>query len=261
MRNVSERPVRWSLWDVTQLDCAIQSACRMTIPLNASSRFPSGFDVLYGPRDNPQWRTGDSTVFTVEYSRALGKVALDSYAGWIAFSDGEWALLQQFDAQPGQDYPDGGATVEVWTQGPGVAAGVDFSQPQLRGEFMEMEVLGPLQRLSTGEQASADLSWAACRCPGDRIVDASAAGCASAPLRVERRGETSHITGTFGVFAPGQAQLRVQGTGQVLITREAGPLQPVVLDDDIAAPGGVRLELVMGDGAAGKLAEVEVSQH
>ena len=117
MRNVSERPVRWSLWDVTQLDCAIQSACRMTIPLNASSRFPSGFDVLYGPRDNPQWRTGDSTVFTVEYSRALGKVALDSYAGWIAFSDGEWALLQQFDAQPGQDYPDGGATVEVWTQG------------------------------------------------------------------------------------------------------------------------------------------------
>jgi hypothetical protein len=258
MRNVSDRPVRWSLWDVTQFDCAIQSVCRMTIPLNPFSRFPDGYDVLYGPRDNPQWRSDDPAVFTVEYARALGKVALDSQAGWIAFSDGEWALLHQFEVQPAADYPDGGATVEVWTQGPGVAAGVDFSQPQLRGEFMEMEVLAPLERLLPGEEASADLIWVACRCPGDRIVGATQAGCVSAPLRVERRGEISHVTGTFGVFMPGEAQLRVQETGSVLIARAAGPLQPVVLDDDIAVPGGVRLELVMGDSAAGKLADVEV---
>jgi hypothetical protein len=260
MQNMSNRPVRWSLWDVTQLDCAVQSICRISIPLNPSSRFPNGYRVLYGRSDNPQWRTDDSALFTVEYARALGKVALDSQAGWIAFSDGEWALLHQFVVRPGRDYPDGGATVEVWTQGPGIAAGVDFGQPQLGDEFMEMEVLEPLQRLAPGEQATGDLVWAACRCPGGRVVEATAAGCVSRPLRVDRRGYKSHVSGTFGVFAPGQAHLRVQETGEVLISRAAGPLQPVVLDEDVAVPGGVRLELIMVGRAPGRIAEVEVSK-
>jgi Domain of unknown function (DUF4380) len=259
MRNLSNRAVRWSLWDVTQLDCAIESSCRMSTPLNQSSCFPGGYSVLYGPRDNAQWRIDRPGVFSVEYARALGKVALDSQAGWIAFSDGEWALLHQFEVEPGGDYPDGGATVEVWTQGPGVAAGVDFGQPQLRGEFMEMEVLGPLQRLSPGEQASADLIWSACRCPGG-VVDATTAGCVSDPLRVEPHGETCHVTGTFGVFAPGRAQLRIKGTANVLIDRVAGPLQPVVLDDEIAVPRGAALELVVVGNVSGQIAGVEVSK-
>src|SRR5205085_2335542 len=137
--------------------------------LNPASRFSHGYNVLYGARDNPQWCT-DSSNFRAKYAGLLGKVGLDSQSGWVAFNDDDWVFIHQFDVQPGATYPDGGATVEIWTHGPGIAAGVDFGQAQLRGEFMEMEVLGPLQPLMPGEQTSADLVWAACRCPGP-IVD------------------------------------------------------------------------------------------
>jgi len=265
MRNASDHPVRWSLWDVTQLDCgngrgAPRPDCHISIPFNPASRFPDGYVVLYGPHDNAQWRTERSPVFGVEYAGALGKVGLDSQAGWVAFSDGEWALLHQFDVDAGADYPDCGATVEVWTHGPGVAAGVDFGQEQLRGEFMEMEVLGPFESLSPGEQASADITWAACRCPGP-ILDATPAGCVGTSLKVVRQGDTSHVRGTFGIFTPGVVQLRQQESSRVLLERRAGPQEPVAIDDDIALARGA-LELVALDrtGAlSGRIAEAEVT--
>ena len=188
MRNVSARPVRWSLWDVTQLDCStdprgVRPGCRMTIPLNPVSNMPGGYGVLYGPADNLQWRTDRSGLLdVVAYAGELGKVGLDSQAGWVAFTDssGDWVFAHQFSVTPGAEYPDAGATVEVWTQGPGVAAGVDFSQDHLRGLFMEMEVLGPLIDLAPDAVSSMDLVWAACRCPGP-ISDITRYGAYTVP--------------------------------------------------------------------------------
>jgi hypothetical protein len=237
MRNVSDRPVRWSLWDVTQLECANRATCRMTVPLNPASRFPGGYQVMVGDADNPQWRTDDPTLFRVEYARQLGKVGLDSQAGWIAFSDGEWVFVHQFEVVPGAAYPDGGATVEVWTHGPGILDGVDFSQEHLRGELMEMEVLGPMVTIAPGEEASADLVWATCRCPGP-IVDVTEKHCTSQRLVVEHRGGAAHVRASFGFFQPTRVQLRDRSSGQVLLEREAGPLAPLKLDDDIRAPDG-----------------------
>jgi hypothetical protein len=107
MRNMSDCPVRWSLWDVTQLDCGdgrggVRPGCHVRVPLNPASRFPGGYAVLYGPPDNPQWRTDGPGLFEVGYAGALGKVGLDSRAGWVAFGDGEWALLHQFAVRPGR---------------------------------------------------------------------------------------------------------------------------------------------------------------
>jgi hypothetical protein len=89
MRNLSDRHVRWSLWDVTQLDCgdgrgAVRPGCYMSVPLNPASWFPGGYLVLYGPPDNPQWRTDLPELFGIEYAGALGKVGLDSQARWAA---------------------------------------------------------------------------------------------------------------------------------------------------------------------------------
>jgi len=263
MRNVSDRQVRWSLWDVTQLECgdgrgAVRPGCRMSIPVHPSSRFAQGFSVLYGPADNMQWRTDDPSVFGIEYAGMLGKVGLDSQAGWVAFNDDSWTFLHQFEVDPAASYPDGGATVEVWTQGPGTAAGIDFDQAQLHGQFMEMEVLGPLVGLAPGEQASADLVWAACRCPGP-IVDATAVGCTTQRLKVVRHGRGAHVWGTFGVFAPGRAQLREIGSARVLLDVPAGPLAPLRLDQTIDSPDGP-LELVALDTAGaetGRIAQAE----
>jgi hypothetical protein len=264
MRNVSDRAVRWSLWDVTQLECgdgrgAVRPHCRMSIPVNSVSRFEHGFSVLYGADDNLQWRTDDPSVFGVEYAGMLGKVGLDSQAGWVAFSDDQWTFLHQFEVDLAASYPDGGATVEVWTHGPGIAAGVDFGGEQLRGQFMEMEVLGPLVDLAPGEQASADLVWSACRCPGP-IVDTTAVGCTAQRLEVVRHGPGAHVQGTFGVFTPGRAQLREIGSPRALLDVPAGPLAPLCLDQDIDSADGL-LELVALDtsgAVTGRIAQVEL---
>jgi hypothetical protein len=270
MRNVSNRNVRWSLWDVTQLDCAteqrtVRPGCWMTIPVNATSRFAGGFEVLYGPADNPQWRMDRAPVFGVEYAGALGKVGLDSQAGWVAYSDpgGDWVLVHQFSVVAGAPYPDAGATIEVWTHGPGVAAGVDFDQDHLRGHFMEMEVLGPLVDLAPGAESSADLVWAACRCPGP-IVDVTRAGCTGRSLQLQRLGDAWHVRGGFGVFAPGHVQLRALGSSTTLLERPAGPLEPIILDDDIALPqksAGAELVAFDTTGAAAPIARAEVRKQ
>src|SRR5205085_2048239 len=88
----------------------------------------------------------------------LGKVSLDASAGWAAFSDGDgdWVFAQRFVYHPDQEYPDNGASVEIWSQGPGVAAGVDFSRPDWLMYFLELEILGPLVTLRPGEPPHLD---------------------------------------------------------------------------------------------------------
>ena len=262
MRNVSQRRVRWSLWDVTQLECAapngsIRAGCWMTIPLNSTSRYPDGYAVLYGASDNPQWRTEHRGLFGIEYAGALGKVGLDSQAGWVAFCDtgDEWMFAHRFSVEPEAQYPDDGATVEVWTQGPGIAAGVDFGQARLGGQFMEMEVLGPLVDLAPGDASSADLEWAVCRCPGP-ILDVGAAGCTAEPLRLERRGESWRVSGTFGVFVPGRAVL--QSGGHVVLERTVNPFSALRLDDAVSLPdtrAPITLDLVDTSGSTWPLAK------
>src|SRR5439155_6264554 len=152
MHNVSDRTVRWSLWEVVQLDCGLQTAggepqprrdCRAYVPTNPRSRYPRGYEVTYGDPHNPQWQTVDEGLFEARYRGRLGKVSLDASAGWAAFSDGDgdWLFAQRFAYHPDQEYPDNGASVEIWSQGPGVAAGADFSRPDWLMYFLELEIL------------------------------------------------------------------------------------------------------------------------
>jgi len=252
MRNVSHRPVRWSLWDVTQLACGqidaagrddVRPGCRIYLPVSVSGE---GYSVLYGPEDSPQFRLAEPGLLVVDYAAALGKIGADDRAGWVAFADadgdgdGDWVLAHQFAYHEGLEYPDGGVSVEVWTHGPGVASGVDFSAPHLRDFFMEMEVLGPLVSLAPGASARETITWGACRCPGP-IRAVTAAGCVSQPLTVDQ----SRAQGVFGVFAPGQARLRDEA-GTLLASLAATPLAPLRLDVPVP-PDPRRLELVSVD--------------
>ena len=79
-----------------------------------------------------------------------------------------------------------------------------------------MEVLGPLVDLAPGGQATADLVWSVCRCPGP-IVDATAVSCTTQRLEAVRVGRGAHVRGTFGVFATGWAQLREIRAARVLL--------------------------------------------
>jgi hypothetical protein len=229
----------------------------MSIPLNPASTMRGGYTVFYGLADNPQWRRERPGLLDVEYAGLLGKVGLDSQAGWVAFNDagGDWVFTHQFSVTPGAEYPDTGSTVEVWTQGPGVAQGVDFSQEQLRGQLMEMEVLGPLVDLAPGESSSLDLVWAACRCPG-KIVDVTRYACCGRPLELRHHGDGWQVQGAWGVFESGRVQLRPLGESDVLLERSVSPMEPLILDHDVKLPArsaAVELVLVTGAGESVRL--------
>jgi hypothetical protein len=117
-RNIAQRTVRWSIWDVVQLAADMELAgggrchdpsCCVTTPVNPHSRFEKGFNVMFGAADNPQWQVQDS-LLRAEYRWQIGKVGLDSTAGWIAFHKGSQgrAFVARFPYVPDGEYPDGG---------------------------------------------------------------------------------------------------------------------------------------------------------
>ncbi len=161
-RNITERTVRWSIWDVVQLNAerrqpdgtmGADTQRVITAPANPNSAFPRGYRVLFGADDNPQWHVRDDGLFEASYLYHIGKVALDSPGDWVAFSSkgSDAAFIVSFDYQPGADYPDGGASVEVWTVGTGQVGNLSFEDTGIY--HMEAEVLSPMITLAPGRRA------------------------------------------------------------------------------------------------------------
>lgn len=209
-RNISARRIRWSIWDVVQLNAGRtlpgggsthDPSCTVTAPVAPNRRFARGFNVMFGADDNRQWQVADG-LFRAEYRWAIGKVGLDSRAGWIAFHHGseQAAFVERFAYVPGAEYPDDGATVECWTVGAGKVANLDYADSGIY--LMETEVLGPLTAIEPGAAATFALEWDACRCSG-AVVDVEPAGCAAEELVARMAGDTAHLTGSFGVFDAG----------------------------------------------------------
>lgn len=251
--NISDHPIRWSLWDVIQLRAERRSengllshepACTVTAPLNPHSRFPRGFNVMFGAEDNPQWQTdAEKGLFLAPYQWQIGKVGLDSLGGWIAFSHAAagYAFAERFTVDPGAEYPDQGATVEVWTVGAGRVG--NFNYEQNPAYLMEAEVLSPLRRIAPGAQTSFSFEWGTCRCTGP-VIAVSEAGCLSAPLSFERLSEGyARLTVSAGVFDAGHLELAgLDARQQVILRHPLGPVDPLAavhLDRVLQIPGQV----------------------
>ncbi len=246
-RNVSGRRIRWSIWDVVQLNAGRtlpdgsrthDPSCSVTAPVNPNSRFARGFNVMFGADDNPQWQVIDG-LFRADYQWAIGKVGLDSPAGWIAFHQAsqQAAFVEQFAYVPGGEYPDDGATVECWTVGAGKVANLDYADSGIY--LMETEVLGPLTDIEPGAAATFALEWGACRCAG-AVVDVEPAGCAAEKLVARMAGDTVHLTGSFGVFDAGQLIVAwLDAGGKELAsaaTQQVDPLSALDLDMLLTPP-------------------------
>lgn len=251
-RNAADRPIRWSIWDVAQLNAARRlpdgtlahdPACTVTVPLNPASRFPRGFNVMFGADDNPQWQTDSAHgLFRAPYLWHIGKVGLDSPAGWVAFFGGEagFAFVERFNYELGAEYPDDGATVEVWTVGAGQVGNLDFTGRAIY--HVETEVLSPLRTIAPGAATTFTLEWAACRLTGP-VVAVSEAGAAAVPLRAVRLGDDYvHLTGQLGVFDRGELRLVWLDTAGSALSvwprGQADPLGAVLLDRVAHLPRG-----------------------
>jgi hypothetical protein len=268
-RNISVRPVQWSIWDVVQLNAGrtlpdgsydYDPTCCITAPLNPKSRFPLGYNVMFGAASNPQWQVRDG-LFYAPYLWQIGKVGIDSPGGWIAFHHGSHrvAFVTRFSHWPGAEYPDDGATVECWTIGAGQVGNLDYEGTGIY--LMETEVLSPRHTILPGTTAGFALEWAACACGGP-VVDVQAGGCAAESLNVRWDVGAAHVRGRFGVFDAGE----LVATWHSPHALEAGrlslglvhPQEEVLLDAALAAPEGSIVELYViaeGDGRPRLLAQ------
>ncbi|MCB9125341.1 MAG: DUF4380 domain-containing protein [Caldilineaceae bacterium] len=272
-RNVSDRAVRWGIWDVVQLNAARtlsdgsrthDPTCTVTAPVNPQSRFARGFTVMFGADDNPQWQVGDG-LFRADYQWAIGKVGLDSPAGWIAFHQAsqQAAFIEQFAYVPGAAYPDEGATVECWTVGAGKVANLDYAESGIY--LMETEVLGPLTRIEPGATTTFAIEWGACRCTG-AVVDVQPGGCAATRLAARVTGNAVRLTGSFGVFDAGQLIVAwIDGAGQELANakvQRSDPLTALDVDTVLSPPStatGVEIRVRSDtDGKVRRLAEARL---
>jgi CubicO group peptidase (beta-lactamase class C family) len=121
------------------------------IPLEGKSRFPSKF-AIYEDRgvinvatkdDNIRERDGCLEILGPPRKPKLG---FDSYAGWLAYlAPGDLLFVKRFATFPDRVYNEAaGLTISVW-------------YPQ--GNRVELEPIGPRERLAPGEAASFTEEW------------------------------------------------------------------------------------------------------
>jgi hypothetical protein len=284
MTNVTDRPIQWGIWTVTQLDAGNSAGggwnpnWNTYLPFNAHSHFPRGYQVLFGSESNPEIQpSAVPGVLKLQYMWIVGKVGLDSSAGWLANVDGSngYVFVQKFASDPNAAYPDG-SSIELWTNGVGTieawARTVRMqTNPTDNPYIVESELIGPKVRLMPGQHSSFAYDWYSANIGGDfPILSCSDYGCSCQPLVAKRNEPEIRIDGRFGVFY--QARLGMEfldahgqpiGTATLLDT--ISPLHPLVLDSlAVSAPAdavAVRLVLYGLDlKRLGELGETAISQ-
>ncbi len=225
MVNVVDRPVRWGIWQVTQHAGHVKKKggpiawdprradVQAWSPLNPTSRYPKGYYVMFGPKDNPQFSVDASVassasvrLFRLGYRYRVGKVGSDNVAGWLAVTHQASGYLyaHTFPPEPNQEHPDG-ASVEFWASGPGQIELADKTVKMASDEplLIESEVLSPFARLRPGQQFSYATRLHLARGTGPVIAVTDA----GAELRPIRRCPTHGCMGQLAVFCDGRLQI------------------------------------------------------
>jgi hypothetical protein len=204
--------------------------------------------VLYGNANNPQFTIKDGLLQT-HYQRVVGKVGLDSAAGWVATVDGASGnvFVQRARYEADAEYPDG-ASVEIWTNGLGDLTAYGRTEqmsedPDVNPYVLESELLSPYAHLAPGESAEFIYDWYAANIgvKADQsypVLDCSNAGCVVEPFTISGEGQ---LRGRFGIFHEGYAAiefLQADGTCASLSTRltQVSPLLPLILGGHVCVP-------------------------
>ncbi len=258
--NISQRKITWSIWDVTQLPGLVDAGGQPTgkaqvfVPLSPNSRTETGYWTLPNQAETDQYRTVDSgRLLQVTYRKQTGKVFADSKAGWVAYVDDERGLtyVKRFEVNETAQYPDDGATVEVYTSG--------------KLPYLEMEVLSAPKELAPGESLSFGESWCVTRLNAP-VVDVTEVAAIRKRPSVEATEQGLRLSGEFGVFAAGQVKLILTDeNGEAVgapVTWAASPGDPVTLDQviqDVEGARGLAITLLSEAGEAlGTIAAVEL---
>lgn len=198
MTNVSDRTVSWGLWHLATVP--VNESVTVYVPVKDGD-----WHVIYGEKDNPQWQGVTDGIFQATYQQKVGKVGMKVTDGWAAWYDAEKELVYAliFPVSKGRTYPDNGSNFEIWANGAGTikANGQDVAyeySPETAN--MELEVMGPIERMSPGDTKALNVQWAACRASGVESVNEYGV--------VSRKPEyvDGHVKARYGTFYGGILQ-------------------------------------------------------
>ena len=161
IHNISQKTTEWCHWSRT---FAVGKGICL-IPLTSPSRFPKSY-VMYEQGslinmspDDPNIRVRDGYLEILGAPRKP-KLGFDSYAGVIAYlAPNDLLFVKKFATHPDRVYNEAaGLTVSVWYP---------------NGEMIELEPIGPRERLAPGQSAGFTEEWwlTEMKFPADRNVD------------------------------------------------------------------------------------------
>ena len=278
MRNVDTKARRWGIWAHTQLNGRDKSGTGHNpnlfayCLLNPRSLHPKGYWVMYGPPDNPSFKPEpENGMMVVRYLRQVGKIGVDSDAGWIAVVDGTdgFVFVQRFTFLPGRPYPDN-ATVEFWADGYGQASpdAKPVLSPMEPGYGLESEIIGPFERLEPGRSATFRYDWYAANAGGNfRVWDCNDWAVTCGPMSAVVENGRIKLGGRFGLFYVGRIELMLKDKEGRVVSKSSRPvhvtpLVPLVLENtDLGAgvkadPLATAAVLVLSDEKGNVLGEV-----
>jgi hypothetical protein len=156
IRNVGDRERTYAAWSLS----VMRPGGRAFVPLDvgALDAFDSVRRLLlwsYAEMDDPRYAFGNRLV-QIDHRRVAAppadaqgrrddesKIGVDSAQGWAAYLLGDTLYTKRFAHEAGRPYPDGGATIEIYSS----------------HEFLEVENLGPLTTIRPGEEIVSREDW------------------------------------------------------------------------------------------------------
>lgn len=202
MLNKGTSVLKHGIWDITQSDCSHNGVADtknfwVYFKKNPNSTLGGGkgyVQYMHEGTDNSQWRPDAAPgVFGVQYLKKTGKIGADCRAGWIAFIDQQdgYAYVKTFTYEDGKEYPDSGASVQVYTYN--------------NRNVTEVEVHGPLVSLSPNDSTKMVENWFCARSSGP-ANDVNDAGIITKRISAHQTADTLSIEGIYGVFYPGMVK-------------------------------------------------------
>jgi hypothetical protein len=278
-KNFTGHSITWSVQSVSQYNLSDATDPRQynhdfwaITPLNPTSSYLLGYHARDGLANDPAYGVKDG-LFRLNWKYLESEVWLDSTAGWVAIIDGatQYAMVEETKHIAGGDYPSkattifykNGPTVELNKQGMPYLTSTDIAKTPY---YMEAELNSPMVVLGPGETYAFDTNWHPSRLSHD-FTTVTAAGMVGKPLAAQRVAGKIELTGSFGVFFPGELKAYLYDQGglqQGEVSLEAvRPQDPIVLHQAIAADthvARVSIHLIDDNGAdLGALGEVFVT--
>jgi hypothetical protein len=279
MKNFTGHSITWSVQSVSQYNLSdagdptqYNHEFRAFTPLNPNSAYLLGYHARDGLANDPAYSVKGG-LFELNWKYLESEVWLDSTAGWIAIVDGatRYAMVEKTRHVDGGDYP-GKASIIFYKNGPTLelnAKGMPYltsTNLDRTPYYMEAEMNSPMAVLGPGESYTFDTTWFPSRLSGD-FTTVTEAGLVGQPLAARRTGDKIELSGSFGVFFPGELKAFLyneSGLGKDQVTLTAvRPQEPVDLHQTITADKNiarVSIHLVDSGGAdRGALGEVFVT--